>query len=130
MTSNLTSLGGAAGLCLLALLPASATAEDRNGYVAQYECRAGNPACNVDVTYLATRQCEQVITPQTTPLNDWSAIDWSKNVICLASGDYTNRGTLVLRSSGQSNSYKVIRHASADPVNEEPWKRSRRSARP
>lgn len=124
MTSNLTSLGGAAGLCLLALLPASATAEDRNGYVAQYECRAGNPACNVDVTYLATRQCEQVITPQTTPLNDWSAIDWSKNVICLASGDYTNRGTLVLRSSGQSNSYKVIRHASADPVNEEPWKRS------
>ena len=37
-------------------------AADRNGYTAQYECRAGGPNCNVDVATYVAHACDQTIT--------------------------------------------------------------------
>ena len=102
-------------------------AADPNGYIAQYECRAGNPNCDVDVVGLTdntARSCQQTITTATKPTNDWSAIDWSNDVICIQAGDYTSRGTLKLGSSGTSKLYKVLRYMRSGDNNDEPWNQS------
>jgi len=99
-------------------------AADPNGYTAKYECRAGGPNCNVDVAGLAQQACQQTITTGTTPTTDWSAINWSNNVICIEAGDHTDRGTLTLRSSGTSGTYKVLRYYRSSDNNDEPWNQS------
>ena len=106
---------------LLVPLYGVAQAADLNGYNARYECRAGGPVCNVDVTALTTKPCDQVITTSTTPTNDWSAIDWSNNVICIGPGDHTPRGTLRLAVGGSSGAYKVLRYYTSGDTNDEPW---------
>ncbi len=113
-------------ISLIAILSCAgaALAADRNGYTALYECRLGGPICNVDVVALASQPCDQTITPTTAPVNDWSAINWANTVICLAAGDYRPRGRIVLRSSGGPGSYKVIRYLSANPAQDQPWRRT------
>lgn len=116
-----------APLVLLALYGSDTSAADQNGYNAQYECRAGGPYCNVDVAALGNRACDQIITPSTSPTTDWSAINWSNNVICIAAGDHTRRGTLSLRSSGSSSARKVLRYYRDGDNDNEPWNQSNKA---
>ena len=109
-------------LLLLSAVAANAgPIPDANGYVAQHECRAGNPNCDVDVVALANQACEQTIHADTAPSNSWSAIDWSRNVICIAAGNHFNRGTLTLASSGSPSRYKVLRYFRDQDNGDEPW---------
>ena len=94
---------------------------DLNGYVAQYECRKGNPACDVDVASLTAQPCEQVITASTSPTSDWNAIDWGKNVICIEAGDHSARGRLTVGVSGTSTNRKVLRYFRTGDNDDEPW---------
>lgn len=107
-------------LLLLATPLASTHAADPNGYTAQYECRAGNPNCNVDVAALGARACDQIITASMP----WSSINWSNNTICLEAGDHTWKGGLTIPSSanGSSTYYKVLRYSRAGDSNEDPWR--------
>lgn len=97
-----------------------AIAADNNGYVAQYECRAGSSACNVDIAALARRACDQIITSSTAPTNSWAAIDWNNDTICVGPGDHRSRGPLYLTVSGSNTSRKIIRSTDATP----PWRLS------
>ena len=97
-----------------------AIAADLNGYTAQYECRAGNSNCNVDVATLTAQACHQTIAVG----DAWSTINWSNNVICLANGDHTAKGTLALGSSGTSGTRKVLRYYRASDNDDEPWNMS------
>lgn len=101
------------------LLDSATAAPDLNGYTAQYECRVGNPNCDVDVVALANRQCEQVITPSTP----WSSIDWSRNTICIAAGDHVGKGTLAVpaNASGTAGNYKVLRYTRDGDIDDDPW---------
>jgi hypothetical protein len=107
-----------------AFITVNANAADSNGYVAQYECRAGGPHCNVDVPALVNRPCQQIIKTTTTPTNNWSAIDWSNDVICVEAGDHTARGTLTLGASGTSSKYKVLRYYRSGDTDDDPWNQS------
>lgn len=109
-------------LCLLTNIALGA---DQNGYTAQYECRAGGAYCNVDVSHLANRACDQVITPSMP----WSSINWSNNTICLQAGDHTAKGVLDIPSSanGSSNNYKVLRYYRSGDTNDNPWSQSQRA---
>lgn len=98
-------------LCLVAPFASTNAAPDINGYEAQYECRARNPNCDVDVDTLAQQSCQQTITTATVPTTDWSAIDWDNDVICIAAGDHSDRGILSLGSSGTSDRRKVLRYS-------------------
>ena len=96
-------------------------AADQNGYTAQYECRAGNPNCNIDVAALTSRACDHVIT---TSDGDWAKIHNNPNsqVFCLAPGDHRSKGPLVLTSSGSASARKVVRYSGSNNLN--PWKQS------
>jgi hypothetical protein len=114
-------------LCVLGFYPPLAAAADPKGYTAEYECRAGNPNCNVDVVALtapAQQPCEQTITTSTAPTGDWSAINWSNNVICIQAGDHTGRGTLTIQASGTPGARKVLRYTRATDNDDEPWNQS------
>lgn len=100
-------------LLLVTPLLATAHAADLNGYSARYECRAGNPNCDVDVAALAAKNCDQTITPSTTPTTDWSAINWTNDVICIQVGDYSGRGKFTLGASGTSGRRKVVKGVKA-----------------
>lgn len=106
---------------LILASPLFAQAADQNGYTAQYECRAGNPNCDVDVAALAARQCQQTITVSTAPTYDWSAINWSNDVICIEAGDYSARGSLWLGSSGTPGNRKILRYVRTNDNDDEPW---------
>jgi hypothetical protein len=97
-------------------------AADSNGYTAQYECRSGGPKCNVDVVALASQACQQTITSSTSPKNDWSAVNWSNDVICIQAGDHTARGTLGIQVSGTESKRKVLRYFRPNDTNDNPWK--------
>ncbi len=97
-----------------------AIAADQNGYTAQYECRAGNPRCDVDVAALVARPCDQIITTGTP----WSTINWSNNTICIAAGDHSAKGPLTLGSSGTASSRKVLRYYNASDNGVAPWAQS------
>lgn len=111
---------------LLALVPlvlspfTAVTAADQNGYTAQYECRAGGAACNVDVAGLANRACDQIVSASTP----WSSINWSNNTICLEAGDHSGKGPLTLGASGSSGNRKVLRYYSSSDNGLPPWKQS------
>ncbi len=94
---------------------------DPNGYLAQYECRKGNPNCDVDVAALTKLPCEQTITTGTAPTTDWSAVDWSKHVICIEAGDHTGRGTLTMAGNGSAPRWNVLRSYRAGDQDEDPW---------
>lgn len=95
-------------------------AADQNGYTARYECRAGGAYCNVDVQSLATRACDQTITPSMP----WSSINWSNNTICIAAGDHIGKGKLTIPASanGSASNYKVLRYEGSN--NSDPWNQS------
>jgi hypothetical protein len=116
------SLSYVPALLLLATPIHNAQAADQNGYTAQYECRAGNPNCNVDVASLARRSCDQVVGPS----DPWSTINWSNNTICLEAGDHTAKGTLSIPSTanGTSGNYKVLRYYRPQDSDDEPWNQS------
>lgn len=99
----------------------TASAADQNGYTAQYECRAGNPQCDVNVAGLAARACDQTISPSTSPTNNWSAINWNNNTICIAPGDHRSRGALFVTASGGPSSRKVLRASTGTTA---PWRQS------
>ena len=103
----------------LLLLPhaAAALGADANGYIARYECRAGNPNCDIDIRGLTGRACDQTITASMP----WSAIDWSNDTICMAPGDHTAKGLLTLKSNGSVSNRKVLRYARTDDADDDPW---------
>lgn len=109
-------------LVFLSIYVTGSHAVDMNGYTAQYECRAGRPHCNIDVTALGKRACDQIITASTS----WSSINWSNNTICLQAGDHTAKGDLVIPSSanGGPQSYKVLRYYRPGDSDDEPWQQS------
>ena len=45
---------------------------------------------------------------ETTLLDDWSAIDWANDLICIEAGDHTGRGTLDI-GKGASGRGSVVR---------------------
>ena len=94
-------------------------AADLNGYTAQYECRAGNSNCPVDVVTYSARACDQNIAVSTA----WASINWSNNTICLEAGDHTAKGTLTIPSTaaGTEGNYKVLRYYRSGDTNDEPW---------
>jgi hypothetical protein len=104
----------------LTLLTAPAFGADANGYTPQYECRAGNPKCDVDVAALANQSCQQIIQPS----DPWSSINWSNSVICIAAGDHTAKGTLVITASGTASTRKVLRYYRPQDVDDEPWRQT------
>lgn len=95
-------------------------AADPNGYTAQYECRAGNSKCNVDVATLVGQSCDQIITPSDS---DWSKItkNPTANVFCIQAGDHTSKGTLTMSFSGSSSKYKVLRYYRPADSDDDPW---------
>ncbi len=107
-------------MSLLFFVPTVSNAADQNGYAAQYECRAGNPNCDVDVTSLALQPCQQIVSASTS----WSNINWSNNVICLEAGDHTVKGVLTLQSSGSGATRKVLRYYRSSDNNDDPWNQS------
>jgi len=109
---------------LLFLVAWPSFAADQNGYTAKYECRAGNPNCNVDVATLVAQACQQTITTSTTPTNDWSAINWANTVICIEAGDHTARGLLTLGASGTAGTRKILRYVRTSDNNDDPWNQS------
>jgi len=104
------------------LLGNSVKAADLNGYTAEYECRAGGPNCNVDVATLTAQACQQTITTATSPTGDWSAVNWSNNIICIDKGDHTGRGALTISASGTSGTRKILKGVkSGGALADEPW---------
>jgi hypothetical protein len=88
-------------------------AADANGYTALYECRAGNPRCNINVSSFVTHGCDTKYSTDgaggTTSLaGSWSTVNWSEQYICFIPDDYTSLGTLTVPASGSSGAYKVI----------------------
>lgn len=107
--------------CTILLLAASpAIGADANGYTAQYECRAGGPYCNVDVSALVHQSCQQIISASTP----WSSINWSNNVICIEAGDHTAKGRLALQASGTSGARKILRYYRSNDTDDDPWNQS------
>lgn len=97
-------------------------AADQNGYTARYECRAGGEYCDVDVQSLASRACDQIITPS----SPWSSINWSNNTICIEAGDHSAKGTLSIPSgsNGSPKNYKVLRYFRLNDSGDMPWNQS------
>ena len=98
-------------------------AADPNGYTAQYECRAGNPMCDVDITGIAALPCDQIVTASDT---NWSKITGnpSSRVFCIGPGDHTGKGTLTLTFNGTSEIRKIIRYFSSGDNDNNPWNQS------
>lgn len=113
---------------LVMLLVASPSfGADANGYIAKYEVRAGNTTdstTNFDLASAVGQACQQTITTSTTPTNNWSAINWSNNVICIQAGDHTGRGLLTIGSSGTSGNRKILRYTRPSDNDDEPWNQS------
>lgn len=112
-------------VCVSALFPlfiltGNSDAADENGYTAKYECRAGNPNCNVDVAALARRECDQVIKSSDS---DWAKVynNSSNQIFCLAPGDHRGKGPLVLGSSGSASARKVLRYYASSDSGLDPW---------
>src|ERR1051325_8336375 len=112
----------AVSVAALSIYAVNAPAADRNGYTAQYECRAGGPHCDVDVAGLSQQGCDQIIGSSTP----WSAIDWANNTICIAAGDHTGKGILDIpgNANGTPGRYKVLRYFSNADTGDVPWRQS------
>lgn len=113
-------------LALVVGSPGPAVAQDLNGYVAQYECRAGNPSCDVDMT---PPPCDVTIRASDP---DWSAFDSNPDarVYCLECGDHWGKGRLWISSSGTSSARRWLRYScpdddGADPVDQAPAQQAR-----
>ncbi len=98
-----------------------ASTTDLNGYTAQYECRAGNPNCNVDVVAYTTHACDQTITTTDSAATIDSKLNGSSQYICITPGDYTSKGILTLTTSGTPSAYKVLRYTRPNDTDDEAW---------
>ncbi len=110
-------------------IPQPIAGADLNGYVAEYECRKGNPNCDVDIETLTKKSCDTIVYPSDS---DWSKIEDHPEytTYCIAAGDHTNKNVLYLLFSGTSNNRKVLRYYDspddgAHPVRQSPNKRAR-----
>lgn len=113
----------AALLMFIAAWPSFAA--DRNGYTAQYECRAGGPNCNVDVATYVAHTCDQTITSADSAATISSKInDAGSQYICVSPGDYTGKGTITLKTSGTSGAFRVLRYYRSGDTNDDPWNQS------
>lgn len=108
----------------LSLLCSTAHSADRNGYTAQFECRAGNANCNVDVAWYTSQSCQQTIYPSDSAGTISSKINGGSQFVCVRPGDYTGKGTITITTSGSSNAYKVLRYTRDGDNNNEPWDQS------
>ena len=99
-------------------------AADRNGYTAQYECRASGPHCKVDVAALTAQSCQQTITTSDSAAKIDSKLNGAANVICVQNGDYTSQGTWRLTASGTSGQWRILRYTNTVDKNDEPWNQS------
>jgi hypothetical protein len=104
--------------------PVTPKAADLNGYTAEYECRAGGPHCNVDVTSYISQQCQQTITTADNESTMESKLNGASQYICIEPGDYTQKGTIDITTSGSSNAYKVFRYTRSGDTDDDPWKQS------
>ena len=99
-------------------------AADLNGYTALYECRAGGPKCNVDITTYTSAACAQTITTADSASTINSKLNSGGSPICVTNGDYTSKGTFTLKASGTSSSRRVLRYYRSGDTDDEPWKQS------
>ena len=109
-------------IVLILPFPTSVSAADINGYTAQYECRAGNPNCNVDVATLVAQTCQQTITTDDSASTINSKINGGSQYICVRNGDYTSKGKIMITASGTSSARKVLRYTRDLDNDDEPWK--------
>jgi hypothetical protein len=109
-------------LCAFSVFANQALATDLNGYTAQYECRLGNPNCNVDVAALISQACEQVITATDSLATINGKINGGSRFICVQPGDYTTKGTVTINVSGTPEARKVLRYIGSD--GNDPWLQS------
>lgn len=96
-------------LPILLLLAAVAPVEaaDINGYSATYEAAVSNPP-----------DCDIII--RSSGDSGWATLNNpSYRVICLAAGDYSSRGKIVLRASGTSSQKRWLRHVTSSA---KPWR--------
>lgn len=116
------SVSHVTGALLFGLLAHAGNAADQNRYSSAYECRAGGPHCSVDASALASRACDQIVSPSTP----WSSINWNNNTICIEAGDHSSKGTLNIPSSanGNKDNYKVLRYYHSGDTVERPWNQS------
>ncbi len=98
-----------------------AHAVDLNGYTSDFECRNGNTNCDVDVASLGQTDCDQIITTSTSPTGNWSAINWSNDVICIQKGNHEGRGDIPMGSSGSAGNWKVLRYYDPSDTDQDPW---------
>jgi hypothetical protein len=113
-----------AAAALIAGFSITGHAADQNGYTAQFECRAGNPNCNVDVNSYVSRTCQQTITPADSNSTISSKINGGSQIVCVEPGDYTGKGTITITASGSSNAYKVLRYTRGGDNSDAPWNQS------
>ena len=97
---------------------------DLNGYTAQYECRAGNANCNVDVVTYTTAACAQTITTADSEETIESKLNTGSSPICVTNGDYTGKGIINITASGTSGAYRAMRYTRASDNDDEPWNQS------
>lgn len=109
-------------LLLLAFAPALEAAPgdpDLNGYVAQYECRAGNPNCDVDITFLVEQNCQVTIVPSDTEAQAEGKVNGGSQFICIEPGEYNY--VLDITVSGTENVRKVLRYNAVGDAGDDPW---------
>jgi len=120
-------------ILVIMILASPVLAADLNGYTAQYECRAGNPNCDVDVAAIASKPCDATISDS----DSISTINWKLDttsdtnndgsiVICAASGDYRQialgayyKPQVVISADGSPSKWRVLRLADSG---DDPWK--------
>lgn len=94
-------------------------AGDANGYTAQYECRAGNPMCDVDIATLTSQPCQETITVTDSAATINSKINGGRQYICIQPGDYTSKGAIAITASGSAQARRVLRYSESST--EMPW---------
>lgn len=95
---------------LLIVASSYSFAADPNGYTAKYEKTIGTPP-----------QCSVTISSSSDP--NWAKLnDPAYPVICIAPGDYTSRGTIMLSAKGTTTAKRWLRYVRSSDSNDLPWR--------
>jgi len=120
-------------LIMTVILALPALAADLNGYTAQYECRAGNLNCDVDVNTIVNRPCDATITTADSISTINNKLDTTVDannddsiVICANAGDYRLIGIgqryynpqVIISVDGTARVWRVLR---LTPRGDDPW---------
>jgi len=111
-------------LSLFACIPLATNSADRNDYTAEYECKAGGRHCNIDVQKLVNQACQETITVSDSSERISQKLNGGSQFICIAPGNYINKGSLTITVSGSSSAYKVLRYTRPSDNGDEPWEQS------